>query len=73
MNGHSPVSQAAFERKRCANFAGVTISCADLLVQCPLLHGDQVHAILKDALTKSCVWPKGARYPGFRLDTWRRR
>jgi SAM-dependent methyltransferase len=37
-----------------------------------LLHGDQVHAILKDALTRSCVWIKGARYPGFRLDTWRR-
>jgi SAM-dependent methyltransferase len=36
-----------------------------------LLHGDQVHAILKDALVKSCAWIKGARHPGFRLDTWR--
>jgi hypothetical protein len=38
-----------------------------------LLHGDEVHAILKDALTKSCAWIKGARHPGFRLDTWRRK
>jgi protein-L-isoaspartate O-methyltransferase len=38
-----------------------------------LLHGDQVHAILKDALMKACAWIKGARRPGFRLDTWRRR
>jgi protein-L-isoaspartate O-methyltransferase len=37
-----------------------------------LLHGDQVHAILKDTLQKSCAWIKGARRPGFRLDTWRR-
>jgi SAM-dependent methyltransferase len=37
-----------------------------------LLHGDQVHAILKDTLKKSCAWIKGARRPGFRLDTWRR-
>ena len=37
-----------------------------------LLHGDQVHAILKDTLMKSCAWIKGARRPGFRLDTWRR-
>jgi protein-L-isoaspartate O-methyltransferase len=109
-------------RKRCANFPGVTISCADLATQCPegpfdlivfselgyyfkeaqlkriakslsgaleaggeligvhwlgssedhLLHGDQVHAILKDALTKSCAWIRGGLHPGFRLDTWRR-
>jgi SAM-dependent methyltransferase len=38
-----------------------------------LLHGDQVHAILKDALAKPCAWIKGARHPGFRLDTWRRK
>jgi SAM-dependent methyltransferase len=38
-----------------------------------LLHGDQVHAILKDTLLKSCAWIKGARRPGFRLDTWRRK
>ena len=37
-----------------------------------LLHGDRVHAILKDTLMKSCAWIKGARRPGFRLDTWRR-
>jgi len=37
-----------------------------------LLHGDQVHAILKKALAKSCAWITGARHPGFRLDTWRR-
>jgi protein-L-isoaspartate O-methyltransferase len=37
-----------------------------------LLHGDQVHAILKDTLMESCTWIKGARQPGFRLDTWRR-
>lgn len=38
-----------------------------------LLHGDQVHALLKDTLAKPCAWIKGARYPGFRLDAWRRR
>jgi SAM-dependent methyltransferase len=38
-----------------------------------LLHGDQVHAILKDTLTDTCAWIKGARHPGFRLDTWRRK
>jgi protein-L-isoaspartate O-methyltransferase len=37
-----------------------------------LLHGDRVHAILKDALLTPCAWIKGARHPGFRLDTWRR-
>jgi protein-L-isoaspartate O-methyltransferase len=37
-----------------------------------LLHGNQVHVILDQALTQSCVWLKGARHPGFRLDTWRR-
>jgi protein-L-isoaspartate O-methyltransferase len=36
------------------------------------LHGDRVHAILKDALAPSCTWIKGDRRPGFRLDTWRR-
>jgi protein-L-isoaspartate O-methyltransferase len=38
-----------------------------------LLRGDEVHEILNDALTKSCVWIKGARYPGFLVDTWRRK
>ena len=37
-----------------------------------VLHGDQVHAILQDALAKRCTWIKGARHPGFRVDTWRR-
>jgi protein-L-isoaspartate O-methyltransferase len=37
-----------------------------------LLHGDEVHAVLKDELAHSCTWIKGARHPGFRLDTWRR-
>jgi SAM-dependent methyltransferase len=37
-----------------------------------LLHGNQVHTILKDALTPHCDWIKGARHPGFRMDTWRR-
>jgi len=37
-----------------------------------LLHGDQVHAILGDTLTRSCAWIKSARHPGFRLDSWRR-
>jgi protein-L-isoaspartate O-methyltransferase len=37
-----------------------------------LLHGDQVHAILKDTLKKSCAWIKGTRRREFRLDTWRR-
>ena len=115
-------SAVAMARKRCANFSGVTICCADLAAQCPegpfdlivfselgyyfkesqlrriaqslsaalevggeligvhwlgssedhLLPGDQVHAILKDALSKSCAWVRGTRHPGFRLDTWRR-
>jgi SAM-dependent methyltransferase len=38
-----------------------------------LLHADQVHAILRGALTQSCTWIKGARHPGFRLDSWRRK
>jgi protein-L-isoaspartate O-methyltransferase len=38
-----------------------------------LLHGDRVHAILGDALGQSCSWIQGARHPGFRLDTWRRK
>ena len=38
-----------------------------------LLHGDEVHAILHAALPASCRWLKGARHPGFRLDTWRRK
>jgi SAM-dependent methyltransferase len=37
-----------------------------------LLHGDEVHAILHSALSASCTWIKGARHPGFRLETWRR-
>jgi protein-L-isoaspartate O-methyltransferase len=116
-------SAVVMARERCANFPGVTISCADVAAQCPegpfdlivfselgyyfkeaqlthiaeslsatleaggeligvhwlgtsedhLLHGDQVHAILKDALTKPCTWIKGTRYLGFRLDTWQRK
>jgi SAM-dependent methyltransferase len=38
-----------------------------------LLHGDRVHAILREALEKTCAWIKGARQPGFRLDTWLRK
>jgi SAM-dependent methyltransferase len=38
-----------------------------------LLQGVQVHAILNEALTKACAWIKGARYPGFLIDTWRRK
>jgi protein-L-isoaspartate O-methyltransferase len=38
-----------------------------------LLQGDEVHDILKDTLSRSCTWISGARHPGFRLDTWRRR
>jgi len=37
-----------------------------------LLHGDAVHAILKEALRPYCEWIKGARHPGFLMDTWRR-
>jgi hypothetical protein len=36
-----------------------------------LLHGDEVHAILKDTLDARCHWLKGERYPEFRLDVWR--
>ena len=36
------------------------------------LHGDEVHAVLKDTLNTRCVWIKGERYPEFRLDAWRR-
>jgi protein-L-isoaspartate O-methyltransferase len=38
-----------------------------------VLHGNQVHDILKTVLAQSCSWIKGARHPGFRLDTWRRK
>jgi len=37
-----------------------------------LLHGHQVHAILKNVLAPCCTWIKGARHAGFRLDTWQR-
>jgi SAM-dependent methyltransferase len=37
-----------------------------------LLHGDQVHATLHDALAACCKWIKGERRPKFRLDCWRR-
>jgi hypothetical protein len=59
MNRHSPVSRAALEHTHCANFAGVTISCADLLVQCPEGPFDLIVFSELD--------------PVFRLDTWRRR
>jgi protein-L-isoaspartate O-methyltransferase len=35
-----------------------------------LLHGDEVHTILKRVLAPSCRWIHGARHPGFRLDSW---
>jgi hypothetical protein len=38
-----------------------------------LLGGDEVHGCLKRELATSCIWLRGARYPGFRLDVWRRR
>jgi SAM-dependent methyltransferase len=37
-----------------------------------LLHGNRVHAILKQALRPYCEWVKGERHPGFLMDTWRR-
>lgn len=37
-----------------------------------VLHGDEVHSILKDTLSGSCTWIEGVRHPGFRLDIWRR-
>jgi SAM-dependent methyltransferase len=36
-----------------------------------VLHGDQVHAILKDTLAKHCHCVKGEGYREFRLDVWR--
>jgi protein-L-isoaspartate O-methyltransferase len=38
-----------------------------------LLRGDDVHACLGRELADSCTWLRGAWYPGFRLDVWRRR
>ncbi len=35
-----------------------------------VLHGDEVHAILKDVLDERCTWLKSERYPEFRLDLW---
>jgi SAM-dependent methyltransferase len=37
-----------------------------------VLHGDEVHTILKETLRRRCTWAKGQRYPEFRLDVWRR-
>jgi SAM-dependent methyltransferase len=39
-----------------------------------LLHGDQVHAIVKDTLDEDqrCIWLKGEIHPEFRLDVWGR-
>jgi protein-L-isoaspartate O-methyltransferase len=37
-----------------------------------VLHGDEVHAILKEALMERCAWLKGRRYDEFRLDAWHR-
>jgi SAM-dependent methyltransferase len=36
-----------------------------------VLHGDKVHAILKDTLAKHCHCLKGEGYREFRLDVWR--
>lgn len=38
-----------------------------------VLHGDKVHAILKEVLQEHCTWLKGEHYPEFLLDVWRRR
>jgi len=37
-----------------------------------VLHGDEVHTILKETLKERCTWSKGQRYPEFRVDVWRR-
>jgi protein-L-isoaspartate O-methyltransferase len=37
-----------------------------------VLHGDEVHAILKEAFNGRCTWSKGQRHPEFRLDVWHR-
>lgn len=37
-----------------------------------VLHGDAVHAILKETFRGRCTWSKGQRYPEFRLDVWQR-
>lgn len=37
-----------------------------------VLHGDEVHAVLREALSKPCGWLKEERYREFRLDVWRR-
>jgi protein-L-isoaspartate O-methyltransferase len=38
-----------------------------------VLHGDEVHAILRETLFEPCIWVKEERYREFRLDVWRRR
>jgi protein-L-isoaspartate O-methyltransferase len=35
-----------------------------------VLHGDEVHAILKESLKGRCTWLKGERHSEFRLDVW---
>jgi len=35
-----------------------------------VLHGDTVHELLRTGL--SIEWVRGARHPGFRIDTWKR-
>jgi protein-L-isoaspartate O-methyltransferase len=35
-----------------------------------VLHGDEVHAILRETLDKRCSWLNGERYREFRLDAW---
>ena len=35
-----------------------------------VLHGDRVHAILKETLSAYCTWFKGERHPEFTLDVW---
>ena len=36
-----------------------------------VLHGDEVHAVLKETLQKRCTWLKGETHREFRLDVWR--
>jgi SAM-dependent methyltransferase len=37
-----------------------------------VLHGEEVHAILKETLMQLCNWSNGQRHIEFRLDVWRR-
>jgi protein-L-isoaspartate O-methyltransferase len=37
-----------------------------------VLHGDEVHAILKESMKERCTWLKGEHHAEFRLDAWHR-